>query len=201
MSLPEPGVVSIFLGDVSGHGVAASLSAVSLHSYIQTCMRYDHDPVEVVKLANDYCVTEFPAGTYSTLVYLKINARERQAEVLIAGHPPLVQLKGDGSLATYPAAIPPVGLFPDPPSAEDVIRVDMGNGARLVAYTDGVIESRNANGEFYSEQHLVEAVQQSSAVPILELPDSILKDVSDWQGEGGVADDDVTFLALQFSDD
>jgi len=197
MAYREPGRVSLFLADVSGHGIEASLSAVSLHGFIEALLHTHQDPVEIVDQANRYCNDEFSEQVYASLVYLDVYPSKESVRILVAGHPPVILLRQDGELVRVNSAVPPLGLFPDPPTANDLAELPIGAGDRLIAYTDGVIESRNPAGEFFSYDHLTESIRRVRSAPIDKLPELILKDVAEWRGVEARPDDDITILAVQ----
>lgn len=197
---PEEGLLALFLGDVSGHGIPASLAAVGLHTFLQTNLSVTHDPVQLMQLADHYCGAEFPSGVYSTLVYLRLHTRERVVDAVVAGHPPLFHVKQDGSVARYHASVPPLGLFPNKEETFEVTRLKLESDERLIAYTDGVVETRNQQGQFYSEDHLARIVAAERGTSLEDLHERVMADVANWRGLGQPIEDDVTLVSLQLED-
>lgn len=197
VAVPEPGIVAVFLGDVSGHGVSSALSAVSLNNYIQTCLRATYDPVEIIKLANEYCANTFPSGKYATLVYLYVNVKDCSVSAILAGHPPLLQVGNNGDVIKHSTTIAGVGLWPDPPDASDVMTFQLNPGNRLVVYTDGITEARNPQGDFFAEESLVRTVLAQRSTELNQLPENVFKDVRAWCGPNNKPDDDTTLVAME----
>jgi len=195
-----PDTVALFLADVSGHGIAAAVSAVSLYTYIQACLRQTTDPRELISQVNTFCCEEFPEQVYASMIYLLLHPGRRRVSALIAGHPPLLLSSADGSLRRLEATIPPLGLFASPPQPPDVTHLELAAGQRLVIYTDGIIETRNRSGEFFSLEQLEQSVLLAQNYELDSLPDWILYDVAQWRGQFQPVDDDMTVLALQFED-
>ena len=75
----------------------------------------------------------------------------------------------------------------------------MNEGERLIAYTDGVIETRNPSGNFYSLDYLFADIQARGRRPLAGLSQSILDAVDAWRFNGDV-EDDVTVLAMCFQE-
>jgi serine phosphatase RsbU (regulator of sigma subunit) len=72
-----------------------------------------------------------------------------------AGHPPALIMTGDAAVELGPTG-PLVGLLtPGWGTAEAVI----GPGHNLCAYTDGVIETRNVDNEFFGPERLLELLE------------------------------------------
>ena len=150
-----------------------------------------------MQLADHYCSEEFPSGVYSTLVYLRLHTRERVVDAVVAGHPPLFHVKRDGNVARYHASVPPLGLFPHKEESFEVTRLKLEPEDRLIAYTDGVVETRNQQGQFYSEDHLARIVAAERGTSLEDLHERIMADVANWRGPGQPIEDDVTLLSLQ----
>ena len=195
---PDHGV-SLFLADVSGHGIAASLAAVSLQTYLFTLLREVDDPLEIAHRTNLFCNKELPEHIYATFVYLCLNPRLGFGRVLVAGHPPVLHLSADGSARTHVSRVPPMGLFEELPDDVDADEFAMAPGERFLVYTDGVVETRNANGEFFDTDHLLGLYTGARNRPLRELPGLIVEKLGTWRGSETEADDDITLLAAGFN--
>lgn len=199
MFVPEPDKVAIFLADISGHGVAASMAAVSMHTYLQALLLTEIDPRGVVTAANAFCCREFPDTTFATMAYFLLDTRRQSAEMIVAGHPPVLKFARDGNLIQFESTYQPLGIFPDPPTASDVQKTNLSAGERMIAYTDGVIETRNPEGQFYSLDYLFADIKARSDKPVQGLCGSILDAVGSWRVEGE-AEDDITVMAMAFQE-
>jgi sigma-B regulation protein RsbU (phosphoserine phosphatase) len=194
---PEDGVVALFLGDVSGHGISASLAAVGLFTFVQSSVMLSNDPVAVVNRTNQYCADNFPHETYATMAYLHFETRNRNMLAIGAGHPPLILSRKAGTVELLNSTVAPVGLFPDSPEPEDVLTMQLESGDRIVIYTDGIIETRNSEGLFFSENRLAEAIHECRKLELEAIPDYVLKRVNEWRGPGTEADDDITIAVVE----
>jgi phosphoserine phosphatase RsbU/P len=195
----DDGALAVFLGDVSGHGIAASLAAVSLTTCVRTNLRNASDPVQLISQANAFCNSEFPDEVYASTVYLLVQPATRKVRGIIAGHPALIRIRRDGRVAQIESTFQPLGLFPELPAAADVIEFTLEPGERLVAYTDGIIETKNAAGEMFSVEHLIQSLRMANSAPVGQLPGLVSADVDRWRGPGQPVEDDVTVVALEFS--
>ncbi|MCB1185887.1 SpoIIE family protein phosphatase [bacterium] len=199
MYIPDQDHVALFLADVSGHGVAASIAAVSMHTFLQTVLHSDTDPLKVMAAANQFACEEFPDTTFATMAYFLFDVPRMSVDMIIAGHPPVLKMCRDGSMLQFESSYQPLGIFDDPPTAADVQRVELGAGERLIAYTDGVIETRNPTGRFYSLDFLFADIQARAHRPLEGLSQSILDAVANWRYTGE-AEDDITVLAMSFQE-
>jgi len=192
------GVTLLLLGDVSGHGIPASLAAVGLSAFFQMQSVITCDLRELLLKAHNYCTSEFPTGVYATAIMLSINGAERSVEGVIAGHPPLYYVQHDGTVEKFTGEIAPLGLFSEPPENLQSISLRLAPGERLIAYSDGIVETRNAAGEMYADHSLQQAVTAATNEPLVQMLNHVLEDVAAWRGAERPAEDDITLLALQF---
>ncbi len=193
------GSVALYLADVSGHGIAASLAAVSLQTFLASLLREVDDPLEIAVRTNTFCSKDLPEQLYATFVYLCINPKQGFGRVLVAGHPPVLQLSADGSSTLHEAQVPPMGLFDHLPDDIQFAEFQLAAGERFLVYTDGVVETRNAHGDFFGAENLVQAFAQSNSLPLKELPTNLVEKLGSWRGLEVAADDDITFFAVEFS--
>jgi serine phosphatase RsbU (regulator of sigma subunit) len=78
-------------------------------------------------------------------------------------------------------------------------RVGLGPGDSLVFYTDGVIEARNAAGEFLGEEGLAKVLTECTGCSAEETAERILDAVHQFRGEH--MSDDVAVLVVRVPDD
>jgi serine phosphatase RsbU (regulator of sigma subunit) len=72
--------------------------------------------------------------------------------------------------------------------------VDLGAGDRLVLYTDGITEARNADDEEFGEDRLVEEIVADRSCSAPALTSRIVDSVSTFTG--GLFQDDATLVVL-----
>jgi sigma-B regulation protein RsbU (phosphoserine phosphatase) len=197
MSQPSKDQVAVYMADVSGHGIAPSLLAVSLNTYLQTLLQTTIDPASVGEAVHRFCGEEFPDGTYATMVYALMDTAKRTAEFLVAGHPPVIRVLPDGSTLNVDSGAAPVGLLTAFPLEPDTSHIEMHSGEKLLIYTDGLTETRNSSLEFYSTENLVAAAMRYHGYPADEILDKLQSEVLAWRGGPEVPpDDDISLLAI-----
>jgi serine phosphatase RsbU (regulator of sigma subunit) len=78
------------------------------------------------------------------------------------------------------------------------MELEFSPGDRLVAYTDGVIETRNSAGIFFAKEWLNSSIVRAALSEETSVPQRIAADLDAWRGADQPAEDDVTILALRF---
>ncbi|WP_338054359.1 SpoIIE family protein phosphatase [Streptomyces spiramenti] len=116
-----------------------------------------------------------------------------ELRLLNHGHPSPLLLGADGSVRALepPAAALPLGLTGLGGPAARPLVVPLPPGAVLLMYTDGVSESRDADGRFYDPAERLRTYPGRDPEALLTW---LLDDV---QRHGGTGDDDVAVLAVR----
>ncbi len=142
--------LAIYLLDVSGHGVGSALLAVSAANVLAAGTSGGTDPRDpgaVVTHLNDMFQMDRQDGKYFTIWYGVYKPAARSLAYCNAGHPPAL-LSSDGKVHSLEADAPAVGMVPELPFETRTIAV--GEGARLLVFSDGIMEIELANGEMWS---------------------------------------------------
>lgn len=131
---------------------------------------------------------------FCTAVAARLRPREDQVIVWIcvAGHPPPVVLRGDGSLHWIRGAGALLGVFDDAQLAEDELRLTPGD--TLILYTDGVTEERDAQGAF-GEEGIAAVLEGAAGASATEIVNRIERAVLA-HGQGKPRDD-IAILAVR----
>lgn len=133
------GSLGVAIGDVVGHGIEAAAEAVRLRNALRGAVLEGCAPVDAVAALNRHA-TLHPGAFASTLVYLELDAVSRCVRWASAGHLPGVVASGGVGEWLGLADGPPLGVTATEvwPGSERTLP----SGARIVLFTDGLIERR-----------------------------------------------------------
>ena len=200
----------IYVLDVSGHGVPASLLSVSvtrsltLHTDRSSLVRVPREdgagfrvagPAEVASRLNViYPMVAGGAGLYFTLCYGILDLANSLFSFVTAGHPGPVLVQNDGAVQSITVPSLPVGLFPNAQYADTVLELHPGD--RLYLYSDGLIEETNPSGREFGRDRLESAIALKHGLTLEENLDALVSDLTAWHGNDHFSDD-VTIAALQ----
>ncbi len=201
--LAAGGRVAIVVGDVCDKGVGAALfmavfrsllRVVSSEAYGSAPEAGDlHHLPRTVRVLSDYnATTHAAANMFTTLFFGVLDPAPGTLTYVNAGHDAPLLLR-DGMIAERLAPTgPAVGLLE---GMEFTARqTTLAPGDLLLAYTDGVIDARDAAGTAYGEARL-EALALEPPHRAAALLERIQHDLAR-HTDGTVAYDDVTLLAL-----
>jgi PAS domain S-box-containing protein len=127
----------IVVGDIEGKGVAAAAAVSVARSALRTAILLEPKPSVVIGQFNRTMLTEQePRMCTVAYVLLDRHGDRFNATVSLAGHPPPLLYRADGSLSFLGKPCPPAGILetldPHPESFE------LQPGDVLVLYTDGI---------------------------------------------------------------
>jgi PAS domain S-box-containing protein len=194
-TMPD-GRVGIVVGDVAGHGIEAALTMTRLRSLIRMLASSGLHPAGVMRRLND-ALNEGDLGNevdMATVVHGQLDPVTGVLTHSSAGHLPLITVSPGRHAVPVPAVGgPPVGALVGHRYHQDVLAVEPG--ARLIGYTDGLIERRGLS----LDQALLDLVNCVSAfdatvvADVSSLADAVLGATC---AEGTI--DDVVVLVVGF---
>ncbi len=142
---------TIALGDVCGKGPdAAALMGMVRHTIRAAAIR-ERAPARVLATVNAAVGRQTSEEQFCTAVAARLRPQGDRviAWICVAGHPPPVVLRSDGSLHWIRGSGALLGVFDDAELAEDELRLALGD--TLVLYTDGVTEEGGGDRPFGEE--------------------------------------------------
>jgi PAS domain S-box-containing protein len=177
------------LGDVAGKGVSAASTTLLARHGARVAARTEPEPVAILRRLDEALGAQ-PGRAMATAVCMHIDADS--LTVSAGGHPPLVLIKPDGTLRTFPLADPMLGAFSDIERHQETVNVDYGD--LIVAYTDGLPEAAGPQGRF-GEQRLMEVLSQAAAATPQQVLDRITLAMAEFAADS--TGDDVAALVLR----
>jgi sigma-B regulation protein RsbU (phosphoserine phosphatase) len=148
--------LAMVVGDASGKGLAAALMIANVQSSIRTAASFTGDDLAaLLRTVNQQTYVSLAQGSYATLFYGIFDGSARTLRYVNAGHNPPIVIRRDGSIHWLETGGAPVGLFADAEYREGMVRLETGD--LLVAFTDGLIEAANQDGEEWGVQGLLKA--------------------------------------------
>jgi predicted permease len=189
--------IGIAVADVAGKGIAAAL----LMSVVQASLRViSAEPKlslsELATKMNRFLYQSSGANKYATFFYAQVEERGRRLRYVNAGHNPPYLVRGTDAgveIIELCAGGTVLGLFPE--VQYDEADVDLCSGDLLVAFTDGVTEALNTDGEDFGEERLKQLLRGAVGVPAEEIASRLANRMREWIG-GAEQHDDLTFVVV-----
>ncbi|HLY03873.1 MAG TPA: SpoIIE family protein phosphatase [Candidatus Cybelea sp.] len=181
--------VLLTVGDVTGHGLEASIVMGKIRHAINVVALYENNPARILDAAESILLRRYP-GAVATAFAAVFDTRTRTICYANAGHPYPFLRRHDGTIQELEAEGLPLGLrsvgAPAPPKT-----VRLHDAALLAFYTDGLTEA--TRDPLAGETLLREAIA-SDAIFFVESPAQFIETYCLRRQ----APDDVAILVLNF---
>jgi sigma-B regulation protein RsbU (phosphoserine phosphatase) len=189
-ALTFPGGVGLVIADVAGKGVPAALLMSNLQAAVRAFAQEGAAPAAVTASVNRLLCRNMASGRFVTFCYVRLDPSAGRLTYANAGHNPPLLVRGDGRVERLVPGGTVLGVFAESAYEQGGFRVARGD--RLVLYTDGITEGRNAAGDEFGEDRMVECAVAHRALDAEAMLAAILTDVEAFNG--GAYEDDATLI-------
>lgn len=181
--------VGVLVIDVAGRGASAALGAYAQKESLKMAIRSGLDPAEALTFLKDN-QPDLESNFFSAFVAI-LDPTTGQIDYANAGHPPALIVDDARRMRVLQRTGPIVG-FVDPDWSVDTDTIAPGESVAI--YTDGLIETRNGNGDFYGTASVVTAMSDMECDEAQDVVDHLLNDLRVFHD--GPVSDDVTLMVL-----
>ena len=196
----DAGRTRVAMFDGMGHGLQSAQCAVLTIAAYRNARRCGRTLTETMQ-ALDAALLEGLAGeVFSTAVMLELDTDTGRLEWANAGHPEPLLIRA-GRLIRHLHAEPraPLGLgdlLPDDPVSIGFEQLEPGD--QILLYTDGVVEARSPNGDFFGVERLADLVIRHLAGG-LSAPETVRRVVQELlEHQQDQLTDDASLLLLEW---
>ncbi|MBF0239243.1 MAG: SpoIIE family protein phosphatase [SAR324 cluster bacterium] len=191
----ELGGFNLFLGDSTGHGVAAALTTMMAN--ILLSQKANVIPHYVMEYLNDHLTEQLPDDRFMTGVLLQIR-KEGKLTCLNAGHPPviLVPASGDAPLLLSPKSFM-LGVFHTPEFQCKASNYTLQPGDLGIFFTDGLTERKNSHNDLFGEERLIQFMRENREMEVEPLLNKLLQELDNF-AEGEAPNDDVSAIVFRY---
>jgi sigma-B regulation protein RsbU (phosphoserine phosphatase) len=184
------GSLALVVADVSGHGAGSAITAVRVRSVLRTALRTGAALDEAVRVAAAACAED---DNFVTAIILNVDRTTGMITWCNAGHHPAITVTRDKDSALCE----PTGPLISSLGGDWSVRTRFFSpGDVVVAFTDGLVESRNAEGEELESAAVGQLIRAMDG-PVRENPGELITRLMaqarhravDWRR------DDVTIIA------
>jgi sigma-B regulation protein RsbU (phosphoserine phosphatase) len=174
------GTIGMYIGDVSGKGLPAALYAALAVGTLRGIHKTGMHPARVLSLLNERLLLRGIPGRHSAIQYALFDRPTKQMQIVSAGMPGPLLLRGQECRVLQIAGIPP-GLFTG--VEYDDLRVELEPGDSVLFYTDGLTDARNLDEEDFGIERLQDVCRRHAGESCLELLGHIFLEIEKFSGE------------------
>ena len=197
--LHTDGLVTMGIGDVTGHGLESGILMLMTQTAVRTLQEIkESDPVKFLDTLNRTLyqnVQRMDSDKNLTLAILNYS----EGRVSISGqHEETLLVRSGGHIEridTMDLGLP-IGMDDDIVDFIDQTIVELNPGDGVVLYTDGIPEAFDMNKKQYGMERLCEVISQNWQHTAQEIKQAVIDDVRDFIGKQKVFDD-ITLVVLK----
>jgi serine phosphatase RsbU (regulator of sigma subunit) len=189
----DDGRLLLALGDVSGKGTPAALLMTVLRASVRGHWA-DPQLAEAVSRINRTVCQNVPTNKYITFFMAALDPATGKLGYVNAGHNPPLLIRANGSVERLTEGGMVLGFFDGIGYADG--GVEMRAGDTLLAFSDGVTETWNPEGDEFGEDGLTDLAVRGRGLDAAALQDEILRGLEVFAA-GAKATDDRTLIVLK----
>jgi serine phosphatase RsbU (regulator of sigma subunit) len=183
---------ALCIADVAGKGIAAALLMSNLQATVHSLAAQSLEPGELAARVNRVISENTASDRFITFFYGILDARTRRMSYANAGHYAPIIVHPDGTVSRLCAGGQALGISP----AEKFEQGDigLGEGDRMMLFTDGITEVAGGGTEEFGESRLLEILRETRKQSATKIQGEVLCRVA--QFSGGKFQDDATLIIL-----
>lgn len=190
--------ISFFIGDVSGHGLAAAMIATTMKLALDgEGDKYREPAARLARLNAD--MEPLPDSAFVTASSAHFSLKTGELVISSAGHPPVIIFHAaDGKCIRYKPKGQPLGVA-EPATVYAAERTQLRQGDIVLIYTDGIIEQGAERGTDFGLERVEALLETGAALSAHALSEKLLVALEMFSGKtrAGGFDDDVAFVVLK----
>jgi sigma-B regulation protein RsbU (phosphoserine phosphatase) len=191
------GSTGFVVGDVSGHGIGPAILMASLCARLRSLAETDRPIDGILTRANIALTNEVEESQFITAILARLDTTSKTLTYVNAGHPSGYVLDRCGRVkALMESTGIPLAILPE---AEFTFgtSIKLERGDTVILLTDGVLEARSPDGEFFGMDRVLQVVRRNYDQVAGELIGLVRHAVSEFCG-GKELSDDFTMVLMKF---
>jgi serine phosphatase RsbU (regulator of sigma subunit) len=192
-------IANLAIIDAMGHGLGATLMSAIAIGQLRNSRRRNSGLLDTAIAMDQAIADRFGPDMFVTGIIGQLDSNTGVWTWVNCGHPPSLLVRGGRVVKELDAPVnPPLGLLSGDP---DISTERLEPGDRLLLYTDGVTETRDAAGNFFGVERLVNIVTKQSAAgrPAAETLRRL--NLAILQHQAGPLQDDATTVLVEWLTD
>jgi len=184
------------LGDFTGHGLSAAIGAIPVNSIFYAMTEKGHSIADIATEINLKLRKVLPTGLFLCACLMELNYNKGTFHLWNGGLPDVLIINGGSSIRKrLLSAHLPLGVVNTNRFDSNVEVVEMAQGDRIYAYTDGILEAVNKEEEMFGKERLEKHFSHNRE------PESRFEEICSSLAafRGGVLqNDDITLMEVRY---
>ncbi len=170
--------LAVCIADVVGKGISAALLMANVQASVRAFASETVSPSYVCSRINSVLCANLASGKFVTLFYGVLDASSRILQYTNAGHLRPILIGGDGKLKRLENGGALLGVFPEWKYEDSTVELDPGD--LFMAFTDGITEAMDRDGEEFGEERLIQVVRNTGEQSMEDLKAQLLGSVQEF---------------------
>ncbi|UCH97490.1 MAG: SpoIIE family protein phosphatase [Candidatus Aminicenantes bacterium] len=191
--------LAMIIGDVSGKGISASFYMTLTKGFIQSHMRENTSPREVLIKVNELMYKTIDRRSFVTMFIAVLDWKLRRIVCARAGHNPAIHYSGKSgeSVLVKPGGIAlglrKTGVF-SKTLREYPLQIDDHDW--FIMYTDGFIDAVDADANAFGQERLIRALKENDKNNAAGMVDTLFEKIQDFS-PFAAHHDDMTMIGIK----
>lgn len=149
------GGVYVFLGDLTGHGLGASIATLPIAHEFEKCVSRHLSVGEIAFELNSMLYSMLPDYMFCAATIVELSPAGDAVQIWGGGLPDIIVTDANGVLIErIESAHMPLGICADKDFDKGVVLKRCKKNTRLYVYSDGIPEANDAAGNLYSQERM-----------------------------------------------
>ena len=178
---------ALCIADISGKGIAAALLMANFQATLRSLIYQYRDMETFVYALNESVYKVTRSDRFITFFIAEIDTKRKTMTYINAGHYPPLLYNGD-EIVDLNKGTTVIGAFEKLPIIEETT-IDIGDDAMLLAFTDGLADIMNAEGEYFDEVKLKAFVDEYRQLEAKDFNAKLMETLINYKGKKAYVDD------------
>ncbi|GAB6188306.1 PP2C family protein-serine/threonine phosphatase [Marinitoga arctica] len=183
--------IFLVLADVSGKSVPAALIMTSFRSILRHELEKNTDLTTIISNLNDYISKEIPQDRFVTAIFMMLDYKNKNIEMINCGHNPTIIIR-DGELLLFEAEYMPIGIMDG--FIFESQQLEYNKYVNIALYTDGITEARNEKSEEFELERLIDIFKINADKNAEEIVSIIMESLDKFVGKASQHDDTTLMI-------
>jgi len=186
--------VGFCIADVSGKGISAALLMSNFQASFRALFTEDIPLDKLIYRLNAIVNNNTKGERYITAFIAKYNLQSRQLTYINAGHVPPLYYNGTLNFQYLKSGCPGIGMLSEIPKIT-IGEITVLPQARLVCFTDGLVEMENEKKEEFGTKFIEQAIVNEKNIDLFIW--KVIQQVNVFRGKVSFFDD-ISMLCIEF---
>jgi hypothetical protein len=184
----------VVIADVAGKGYSAALLMSNIQAMVKTLANQDFALETMVQFINQSVFHNSVRGKFVSIVFMELDPHHHTLKYINCGHNPPLMVNSQSEVIALDNAGPVLGVMDEYPCEANIIDFNPGN--LILAYTDGLSELRDNNGQQLGINNIRDVLKMSTQLDPVFIKQFLLARIYEHSRDTEMADD-LSFVCLQ----